>query len=278
MVENLKRFTLSFLTVVFVLSISVPLTSNAKNTNNFKTVLTEENHKIGFGVPEVKSDSLFRNTSKNVEFNTQKKGDSILQTITIHPASSNITIKIPLEFQNGEYLMLGEDELGNSDGAAMIYNEEHESIGILSSPVLGNEENLNVVSVTKKDDNTLEYNLESDGLSEPTTMLVTLTATSYSSYFSSGKWITRDGLISLSLTHKPYLLSGSTNDRMFKQADSWNKVVAKHRSNSRWRNQNSLYNQYICHYGYVTYKNPWNLEPSRPDVGLVKTIAKRCNP
>jgi Protein of unknown function (DUF2599) len=263
-----RRLVVFFLFSLMVISSIFPSLTFAETPDK---VETEDGHEIGFGTPVLSTNTESPKTEL-VEENI------VEQTIVIEPSDNRITVEIPLELQNGEYIVLGEDEQGNSDGAAMIYNEENESIGILSSPVLENEENLNVVSVTKKDDNTLEYTLESDGLSEPTTMLVTLAATSYSSYFSSGKWITRDGKISLSLTHKPYLLSGSTNDKMFKLSDSWNKVVAKHKSSSHWKNQTSLYNQYACHYGYAPYKNPWNIEPWRPNVGLTKTIAKGCNP
>lgn len=268
-------------------SVFPALTFAATTDNKALTIETEDGHKIGFGTPVISQESsrigLFNLNEKSLTQTIESKSELvdeniIEQTILIEPFDTRLTIEIPLDLQNGEYITLGENEQEDSDGAAMIYNEENESIGILSSPVLENEENLKVASVVKTDKDTLKYTLESDGLSEPTTMQVTLAATSYSTYFSSGTWITRDGKISLSLTHKPYLLSGTTNDKMFKMSDSWNKVVAKHKGSSHWKNQNSLYNQYACHYGYAPYKNPWNIEPWRPDVGLTKTIAKACNP
>lgn len=42
-------------------------------------------------------------------------------------------------------------------------------------------------------------------------------------------------------------------------------------------NLTGLYDQYMCHhYGYIEAE--WNIEPARPDVGLVQTMAARCNP
>lgn len=263
-----RKLVVLFLFSLMVIGSIFPSLTFAKTPD---MVETEDGHEIGFEAPVISNNT----ESPKIELVDE---NIVEQTIVIEPSDNRHIVEIPLELQNGEYMVLGEDEQGNLDGAAMIYNEKKESIGILSSPVIENEENLNVVSVTKKDENTLEYTLESDGLSEPTTMSVTLAATSYSSYFSSGKWITRSGKISLSLTHKPYLLSGSTNDKMLKLSDSWNKVVAKHKSSKHWKNQTSLYNQYACHYGYAPFKNPWNIEPWRPNVGIAKTIAKRCNP
>lgn len=42
----------------------------------------------------------------------------------------------------------------------------------------------------------------------------------------------------------------------------------------------SLYNQYICHpmSEIARGKSTWNIEAARPDVGLARTIAAKCNP
>ncbi len=41
----------------------------------------------------------------------------------------------------------------------------------------------------------------------------------------------------------------------------------------------SMYNQFVCHADLAPpWKESWNLDTWRPDVGLLKTIAKRCNP
>ncbi|WP_206207681.1 DUF2599 domain-containing protein [Virgibacillus indicus] len=45
-----------------------------------------------------------------------------------------------------------------------------------------------------------------------------------------------------------------------------------------WKNQSGLYDQYSCHYGYAATKNPWNIEPWRPDVSTLATIIAKCNP
>lgn len=40
----------------------------------------------------------------------------------------------------------------------------------------------------------------------------------------------------------------------------------------------SMYNQYACHANFVFFKSNWNLEPTRPDVGYLTTVAAGCNP
>lgn len=51
-------------------------------------------------------------------------------------------------------------------------------------------------------------------------------------------------------------------------------------SYSMTTNLTGLYDQYMCHhYGSkIQYEEEWNIEPARPDVGLVATMAAKCNP
>lgn len=44
-------------------------------------------------------------------------------------------------------------------------------------------------------------------------------------------------------------------------------------------NNNGMRDQYLCHWDVLGgLKNPYNLEPSRPDVGYWQTVLARCNP
>ncbi|WP_169314702.1 DUF2599 domain-containing protein [Acetobacterium woodii] len=45
-----------------------------------------------------------------------------------------------------------------------------------------------------------------------------------------------------------------------------------------WNNEQSIYNQWFCHWSTVGHFKTWNLEPKRPNVGLAQTIASWCNP
>lgn len=41
---------------------------------------------------------------------------------------------------------------------------------------------------------------------------------------------------------------------------------------------NSLYDQYMCHFYIAKFKDKWNIEEGRPDVGIHETIKALCNP
>jgi len=214
-----------------------------------------------------------------LESSTVKKGNSLEKKITINPSTSNSIIDIPLEINKGDYIVLSTNADGKSDGAATIYNKNNESVGLFLSPQIENKNDVEITDAKIINGDTIQLRIESEDLTSSVTLATTLAATSYSSYFSSGKWITRSGVVSLSLTHKSYLHSGSTNDRILKLADSWNKVVKKHSDDKKWKNKAGLEDQYACHYNTISAaKNPWNIEPSRPNVGYAKTVLKACNP
>lgn len=63
--------------------------------------------------------------------------------------------------------------------------------------------------------------------------------------------------------------------------DSWNHVIRRHRG-GHWRNvaarNNSMRNQYVCHFYFAWFDSQWNLELHRPNVGLIRTVTARCNP
>lgn len=281
MQNNIKKAVKPLFALTLAFSLVQPTFANAEELEQPKAVVTaEDGSKIGFGVPESKSKSFFVTKTDTLESEVEVKesANTLEQSITVEPTNSNSTIEVPLELQEGDYIVLGEDSQGEADGAALIYNEQDESIGVISSPVVDGED-LDISSVDVKDGATLQYTVESKELSEPTNLVVAAAATYYSSYFSSGSWITRDGLISLSMTHKSFLFSGTTNDRAMKLSDSWNKLRTVHSTNSKWKNTNGMYDQYACHYGTIgSAKNPWNLEPSRPDVSYAATVAAFCNP
>jgi len=281
---KLKPSKIFLLALVPTLFISQPSFSQAKQIDNEQTkLITEDGNKIGFQKPSIASKNSYSILSLNNDLNTDVHKDKELlkETISINPSQSNSTINIPFNIGDDERIILEKDENGKADGAAAIYNEKDDTIGIISTPTIEDENKLEISSVSLKDKNTLQLKLESKDVNntEVNNLSVALAATYYSTYFSSGKWITRDGLVSLSLTHKPYLFSGTTNERSLKRSDSWNKVKAVHSGNSKWKNTSGLYDQYACHLGTIgSRKNPYNLEPARPDVSYAETIGWACNP
>src|SRR6478752_5483477 len=265
---KLKPSKIFLLALGPTLFISQPSFSQAKQIDNEQTkLITEDGNKIGFQKPSITSKNSYSILSLNNDLNTDVHKDEGLlkETISINPSQSNSTINIPFNIGDDERIILGKDENGKADGAAAIYNEKDDTIGIISTPTIEDENKLKLES---KDVNNTEVN----------NLSVALAATYYSTYFSSGKWITRDGVVSLSLTHKPYLFGGTTNERSLKRSDSWNKVKAVHSGNSKWKNTSGLYDQYACHLGTIgSRKNTYNLEPARPDVSYAETLRYACN-
>lgn len=99
---------------------------------------------------------------------------------------------------------------------------------------------------------------------------------------SSVSWINRDGAWSDSITPTSCGAWGATG---FNNWDAWVEVVAKTPAHSAWNRSYgtstywSMYDQFVCHLYFVQgWKTPWNLEPSRPNVGLAATVAAGCNP
>ncbi|MDT2011939.1 DUF2599 domain-containing protein [Carnobacterium divergens] len=60
--------------------------------------------------------------------------------------------------------------------------------------------------------------------------------------------------------------------------DAWSWVQRISSSHYLWSNTNGLKDQFYCHFLFAGFKNQFNLEPSRPNVGLIRTIASSCNP
>ena len=103
----------------------------------------------------------------------------------------------------------------------------------------------------------------------------------YSKYFNSSKWITRNGVVSLSINFKGSALYPNdlpaANYAVAKTA--FQELYKKHKSSSKWKHTASMEAQFLCHHMTIgKLKNPWNLEPHRTETDLGKVIAKGCNP
>ena len=92
----------------------------------------------------------------------------------------------------------------------------------------------------------------------------------FDDYYNQVSWITRDGLISLSIDHKKVGL--------FEISDSFRILEEMFSNDANWSNRDSLYAQFACHVQFAQSKNPWNLEPSRTTTSLITTIFNLCNP
>ncbi|WP_318582088.1 DUF2599 domain-containing protein [Bacillus paranthracis] len=253
-------------------------------------LVAEEGNVFGVGKPSLqpksvntysKGHALANAYSKGdtLDYKIEKKSNSIEQTITLAPEETNATIEIPFDFQDGEYIQLIKDEHGNFNGAGNIYNKENESIALIETPQVKSEHGA-TIHAEVSEGNVLQLHVEANEAKGPVTVAMTASVKYYKDYFSGASWITRDGMVSLSITHKAYLTSGRNNAEVLsRRYDSWVKLKAVHSGNSKWKNEAGLKKQYDCHHDTIgSKKNPWNIEPSRPNVSYPQTLLAACNP
>lgn len=111
---------------------------------------------------------------------------------------------------------------------------------------------------------------------------VNITFYTYSGYFKKVEWITRNGVISLSITPTNKLYASTYNNANVLSAhaaEAWRLLYARHSSDTRWRNTASMEAQFHCHVIYAGgAKTPWNIEPSRTESNWAVVIANGCNP
>lgn len=88
-------------------------------------------------------------------------------------------------------------------------------------------------------------------------------AVGFTTYFKSGVWITRDGVVSLSLMPRDGGIGNESRE------GTWAHVKNVFSSSSKWKNTAMMTEQYNCHFRYGMLKTPWNLEPHRTSINHV---------
>jgi|GEM_PF-2335279 len=242
----------------------------------------DSGQKIGIGIDAKGNGELNGNmvvySSDKYSVGVEAFEGGVRQTFIINASDAKAEYEIPYTIPEGGYLKYAVDDFGNSDGSILVATKNGESsIAAIDRPWAKDANGNDVPTHYEiRDRNVLvQVVLHSDEYAYP----VVADPTTYSTYFSSGSWITRNSVISLSL--KPTLLLRASVGAVFAIAvviDSWNKASARHSSNANWRNSHGMYEQYVCHFYFAFYKSEFNLEPSRPAVGLTRTIAASCNP
>lgn len=110
---------------------------------------------------------------------------------------------------------------------------------------------------------------------------ITRAGETYSTFFNSTKWITRSGVVSLSINYKTKGMYPSSlpNANAAASQKAWQILLKRHKGDKQWKNTTSMYNQFLCHAVTIgQYKNPWNIEPHRTETSFTKTVAAGCNP
>lgn len=114
---------------------------------------------------------------------------------------------------------------------------------------------------------------------EFSTLAKSINSHTYSDYFITSRWISRNGEIALHMLVKPLLYETNGNIRMAHANRAFYLLKNRHSSDSRWRNTTSMEVQFHCHVlGAAAVKTDWNIEPHRTTTNLAVTMAYRCNP
>lgn len=99
---------------------------------------------------------------------------------------------------------------------------------------------------------------------------------SISQYLDYGAWITRNGVVSLSMKPKSSVRSSlSTKNNAWTVISSPTQGFA---SSPKWKNTQVMKWQFDCHYHFANSKEYWNIEPHRTASSWAQVVAAACNP
>lgn len=210
----------------------------------------------------------------------------VLQTHIIYGDISPTSFSFCLDLPNGSYAdftpSVMEDE--KAEGSIGIYNSKGRIKSGLLNPV-ATDANGNVIDASYSingNEIVLTVDHRNAAINYPVQVSVQAASFGFSDFFSSGRWITRSGIRSLSLTRRTdngswESSSGAIGATLIGEM-AWETVYNRFHKQSCWYNTNGMHDQFMCHVGWAMFKSPWNLEPSSPDVGYAATVAAGCNP
>lgn len=222
---------------------------------------------------------VMENDSEDYFITTEVFDGGLRNCFIIDKKCEEESFQLKLDLPQGSYLEFSKDEYNDNkmDGSILIMKDEDTIIGAIGIPWAkdadGNEVETyyeisgdKIIQHVKHLGRNVKYPIVADPV------------ISFKSCFKSGKWITRKGVVSLSLkpnaTLRASMITGSSSMRKY----SWNSVKSKFSSSKKWKNTTSMKNQYECHWYFASYKSEFNLEPSRPTTTWANMVAKLCNP
>lgn len=165
----------------------------------------------------------------------------------------------------------------NNDGSINILNENGDVHTYIAKPwakdANGNDIPTHYEIKKQKDEIILRQYIEFD---KNSVFPITADPSLCSQAVSSVQWINRNGIwsVSESPTWCGTLVQHWTElYNKIPYNSYWNKSIWSY--NTYW----SVYDQWLCHWNIAgPFKTPWNLEPSRPNVGYWPTVWANCNP
>lgn len=212
------------------------------------------------------------------------------QISVLYNATAPSTFEYEFDLPSGSYMDFARHEYTGRilNGTINIYDSTNTGIGAVNAPVVVDADGIELESYFTIRDNVLVqtividentvYPISSTNWIAPISTVAPVADTAtILKYFTSPTILwNRDGQGKHSLS-----LGGRTWDtetRHIHEQPAWRAVKACYDSISAlWTNEESLYDQYMCHSNLAQLKDPWNLEPWRPTVAFVTLELCLCN-
>lgn len=198
--------------------------------------------------------------------------------------TSTSDIAIEFNLSDGQYFEKM-SEMPTEENVILIKNSDARIVGVVGIPKVTLDSGDVIYGTNSIDGNKIVSSVASDFGTISTRIYI---QRPFNFYFSDGNYGYRnyaEGYLG-NFWMRPisYNFLGDEQGGLEVLAMSWDAVDAYFRTFSgsdytKWvNNNNKLYNQYRCHYNFVSKSEEWNLEEWRPDVSYANVVLAGCNP
>ncbi len=224
-------------------------------------------------------DGQIISSDETMDIVTQSIDGGVRQVITIHSVDADKIYNFPLTLP--EWYNLLQDGSWNIS----IQNNDGNILSLILPPWAKDANGINIPTHYEIVWNTLRQHID---FNANTAFPVVADPAWCGQSIASTSWINRGWAHPWSLSIEPtacgklWILGGG----WFNVNNSWQEVLNLTPVSSLWNKAYgtsvywSMYNQYACHPNFAALvgKFPWNIEPTRPDVWYILTVANLCNP
>ncbi len=254
----------------------------------------EENNKVtvnsaygSFSVVDIGENSIGSSSEEMIFTKSVKLSDSSICHTYQHSKSVIATYKIdlPTDCELSYYIDAVQDDDCNDNAHVIASNAKGQVLGGFYAPTVSDDKGNIYQAEFLITDNQLAI-ISSVPRNGTYTATMATAALDYNHFYSKSEWNTRSD-------PNGYSLHLSVYTKVFAQWDfhtiAWQVLADRHRNDGItlqgifrpyfMGNEEGLHDQWYCHLITIGHlKQPWNLEPGRPNVGLDKTISALCNP
>ncbi|ANZ96785.1 hypothetical protein BFC20_03070 [Brochothrix thermosphacta] len=225
--------------------------------------------------------------TKNTSLGIDAFDGGLRHTYVMENKEAPNTFEVKYDADNISHLELSKDGEGKTDGSILIYDKAGETLAALDIPWAKDANGKDVETYYQiNENNTVKQVIK---VTDEVVYPVIADPTTFTTYFSSGKWIVRGkGKYNRSLSLVPKAKLRASGAFSFSlpfvvlsnavAKDSWNKVYNKYKNSKHWEKTTGMKNQYMCHFNFVWGRSAFNLEPKRPVKNYLMTVANGCNP